>query len=115
MDSFDGTYPVLNTRTAKAYDLLQAFIEDMEADDIAGVLVECGMGACCEWLDGATTVRLHLTDIQAVAAAAALMALREARNAGMDYDPMTAAIEQEEPGLVEVPDDFELVVGPDAF
>ena len=78
----NGTYTVKPERLAKAKALLARTIPEMAADDIAGALVEAGLGEC--WIEDTFTeqARLSFTDLQTVAAAAVLLAAQE----GADID-----------------------------
>lgn len=72
----DGAYPVDAARLTKAEEIFQRCIKDLDAEDVAGVLIEIGLGECVEfiWNGYAQTEQLviRLTDLQTVAAAAAL-------------------------------------------
>jgi hypothetical protein len=76
-------YPVSASRVVTALDVIHRCMTELTSDDIAGALGECGMWACITWEDiGVGKLSLHLTDLQMVAAAAALSsALDGLRNA----------------------------------
>lgn len=74
--SKEGTYAVDPVRVTKATEVFQRCVREMEAEDVAGVLMEIGLGNCAEfvWNNDAMSEQLaiRLTDLQTVAAAAAL-------------------------------------------
>lgn len=77
------TYYILPERRTRALMILKHVISDMTADDIAGVLIEIGLGECITYMEG-TQVQFRMSNVQMIAAAAALTAVRE----GLPEEPI---------------------------
>ena len=77
----DGTYAANSQRVAKAKEIVVRLLGEMDTYDAAGVLAEIGLAECFQWTKDDFTkeeqARLQFTDLQMIAAAAALASANE--------------------------------------